>query len=333
MKKEDYSGIWVYIETQGEQVKGVGLELIGAARTLAEKTGEALTAVVIHAAPEQFVEQILPYGPDRIITAACPQCGGYSTEAYCEALYQLLATHRPSTVLVGATDNGRDFAPRVACRLKTGLTADCTALDIDPETGNVAWTRPAFGGNLMATILCPDTRPQIGTVRPGVFRKTRRAGDTAVVREELAVEPGCIRTRVREFVESTLHKVDLEGAKIIVSGGRGLGAPENFALIRELAELLGGEVGSSRAAVDAGWIDSCHQVGQTGTTVQPRLYIACGISGAVQHQVGMSGSDQIVAINRDPSAPIFDIADYCLVGDLFELVPALIDEIKAQKAD
>ena len=218
----------------------------------------------------------------------------------------------------------------MACRLKTGLTADCTALDIDEESGNVAWTRPAFGGNLMATILCPDHRPQIGTVRPGVFKKSAPVALRAeIIREKLHVPAEQIRTQLLKVIQEAAGAlVDLESAEIIVSGGRGVGGPEGFEPIQALAKVLGATVGASRAAVDSGWIPHSHQVGQTGKTVGPKLYIACGISGAIQHLAGMSSSDVIVAINKDPDAPIFDIADYGVVGDLFQILPALTNEIK-----
>ena len=240
----------------------------------------------------------------------------------------------PTSMLIGATNNGRDLGPRVSCRLQTGLTADCTALDIDEESGNVAWTRPAFGGNLMATILCPDHRPQIGTVRPGVFKKGElTAGTAELIREEIHVAEDDIRTQVLELIRDMgSEKVDLEGAEIIVSGGRGVGGPEGFAPVRALAEALGATVGASRAAVDSGWIAHAHQVGQTGKTVGPKLYIACGLSGAIQHLAGMSGSDVIVAINKDPDAPIFDVADYGVVGNLFDVLPVLTEEIKKARA-
>ena len=237
-------------------------------------------------------------------------------------------------MLIGATENGRDFAPRVSCRLKTGLTADCTALGIDAESGDVAWTRPAFGGNLMATILCSNTRPQIGTVRPGVFRAQLAGKATEkVIRLERTVTQDKIRTQVRELIAKVGSTFNISEAEVIVSGGRGMKGPENFPMLEQLAEMLGGVVGASRAAVDSGWIDSSHQVGQTGSTVHPKLYIACGISGAIQHLAGMSGSDQIVAINKDPDAPIFKVAHFGIVGDLFEVVPALIEEVRAAKAD
>lgn len=335
MEREIDRGIWVYVEQENGEVRNVGLELLHAARKLAEKTGEELTALVIGdtANTQQAEEQIRGYGADHILTVTCPACREYSTDAYTELMCSLLQEYRPSTLLVGATENGRDFAPRVACRLKTGLTADCTALDIDEETRDVAWTRPAFGGNLMATILCSHTRPQIGTVRPGVFRAKRENRTPDIVRLERSIEKEKIRTQIRAFLEREGEQFSIGDAEVIVSGGRGMKAPEHFAMLEKLATLLGGVVGASRAAVDSGWIDSSHQVGQTGSTVHPRLYIACGISGAIQHLAGMSGADQIVAINKDPEAPIFKAAHYGLVGDLFEIVPALIEEIEASRAD
>jgi len=237
-------------------------------------------------------------------------------------------------MLIGATNNGRDVGPRLSSRLQTGLTADCTQLAIDEESGNVAWTRPAFGGNLMARILCPDHRPQLGTVRPGVFKALApEAGRSCeVIHEDFHVAPEDIHVRlIKEIQESASELVDLIGAEIIVAGGRGVGGAEGFEPLKGLADALGATVGCSRAAVDAGWISHSHQVGQTGKTVGPKLYIACGISGAIQHVAGMSSSEVIVAINKDPEAPIFDIADYGIVGDLFEVVPALTEAIKKVK--
>jgi len=333
MEKNNFKGIWVYIEQTEHQAQRVGLELLHAARELAEKTGEELTAVIIADQTKELVEQVKPYGADRILAVDCPECAQYTTDAYTEMLYSLICDYQPSAVLIGATENGRDFAPRVACRLKTGLTADCTALDIDADTGDVAWTRPAFGGNLMATILCSNTRPQIGTVRPGVFRAQRGEETKVVENIQRSVPKEKIRSQIKELIRREGSTFNISDADVIVSGGRGMKGPENFALLQQLADVLGGVVGASRAAVDSGWIDSSHQVGQTGSTVHPRLYIACGISGAIQHIAGMSGSDQIVAINSDPDAPIFKAAHYGIVGDLFEVVPALIEEYKAAHAD
>ena len=280
------------------------------------------------------VQAASEHGADKVIVVDGPEYATYTTDAYAIALCTLVDKYGPTSMLIGATNNGRDLGPRVSCRLKTGLTADCTGLDVDAESGNVAWTRPAFGGNLMATILCPDHRPQIGTVRPGVFKKGEAGEAKAeIIKEDIHVDAADIRTQILELIkEEGGETVDLEGAEIIVSGGRGVGGPEGYAPIKELADLLGGVVGASRAAVDAGWIAHAHQVGQTGKTVGPKLYIACGISGAIQHVAGMSGADCIVAINKDPDAPIFDIADYGVVGNLFEVLPVMIDEIKKLKA-
>ena len=327
--------LWVYVETKEDgSAKNVGLELLGPGRDLADKQGGKLVAVVVGSGVDQAVNDAAAQGADQVIVVDAPEFKNYTTDAYTAALYHLVEKYGPTTLLIGATPDGRDMGPRLACRLKTGLTADCTGLDIDPDSGNVAWTRPAFGGNLMATILCPDHRPQIGTVRPGVFKKTAPGEAKAeVVREQFHVSPEQIRTELLEVIQEAAGElVDLEGADIIVSGGRGVGGPEGFAPVKALAEVLGATVGASRAAVDSGWISHAHQVGQTGKTVAPKLYIACGISGAIQHLAGMSGSDCIVAINKDPDAPIFDVADYGIVGNLFEVLPLLTEEIRKLKA-
>ena len=332
MSKENYRGIWVYIEQADHQAQHVGLELLHAARDLADTTGEELTAVILADDTTELVEQVKPYGADSILAVDCPQCAQYVTDVYTELLHGLICEYKPSAVLIGATENGRDFAPRVSCRLKTGLTADCTALGIDAESGDVAWTRPAFGGNLMATILCSNTRPQIGTVRPGVFRAQLAGKATEkVIRLERTVTQDKIRTQVRELIAKVGSTFNISEAEVIVSGGRGMKGPENFALLQELADTVGGCVGASRAAVDAGWISPIHQVGQTGKTVCPRVYIACGISGAIQHLIGMSASDTIIAINRDQNAPIFQVADYAIVGDLFQVVPALTKALRQRR--
>ena len=327
--------LWVFVETNEDgTAKNVGIELLTPGHDMAVKQGGALVAVVIGSGVDAAVQAASEHGADKVIVVDGPEYATYTTDAYAIALCTLVEKFGPTSMLIGATNNGRDLGPRVSCRLKTGLTADCTGLDIDAESGNVAWTRPAFGGNLMATILCPDHRPQIGTVRPGVFKKGEAGEAKAeIIKEDIHVDAADIRTQILELIkEEGGETVDLEGAEIIVSGGRGVGGPEGYAPIKELADLLGGVVGASRAAVDAGWIAHAHQVGQTGKTVGPKLYIACGISGAIQHVAGMSGSDCIVAINKDPDAPIFDIADYGVVGNLFEVLPVMIDEIKKLKA-
>ncbi len=328
--------LWVYIETNRDgSAKPVGLELLNPGQRLAKVQGGALVAVIIGNNIESAIKDATKYGAEKIIAVDDKIYEQYTTDAYVDTLVELLKKYEPTTMFVGATGNGRDMAPRVSCRLGTGLTADCTALDIDEEDGKMAWTRPAFGGNLMATIKCPDSIPQIGTVRPGVFKKLEadESRTAEVINEKVDIDPSKIRTKVVELIkEAATEIVNLEGADVIVAGGRGLGDPSKFELIKELADLLGGEVGASRAAVDAGWIAHSHQVGQTGKTVSPKLYIACGISGAIQHMAGMSGSRTIVAINKDADAPIFNIADYGIVGDLNTIVPMLINEIKKQKA-
>ena len=321
--------LWVFVETNEDgTAKNVGLELLTPGKVMAGKQGGKLVAVVIGNHVDAAVGAANSHGADQIIVVDGPEYQHYSTDAYAIALCTLVEKYGPTSMLIGATNNGRDLGPRVSCRLQTGLTADCTALDIDEESGNVAWTRPAFGGNLMATILCPDHRPQIGTVRPGVFKKGElTAGTAELIREEIHVAEDDIRTQVLELIRDMgSEKVDLEGAEIIVSGGRGVGGPEGFAPVRALAEALGATVGASRAAVDSGWI------AHAGKTVGPKLYIACGISGAIQHLAGMSGSDVIVAINKDPDAPIFDVADYGVVGNLFDVLPVLTEEIKKARA-
>lgn len=327
--------LWVLIETKEDgSAKNVGIELLNPGRMLADKQGGALVAAVIGHNVDAAVEAANIHGADKIIVIDGEEYGQYTTDAYVIALAAMLEKYAPTTMLIGATPNGRDLGPRLSCRLHTGLTADCTSLDIDADSGNMAWTRPAFGGNLMATILCPDHRPQLGTVRPGVFKKPAEGKAKAeIIREDFHVAADQIRTTLIEVIQDAAGEiVDLEGAEIIVSGGRGVGSAENFACIRELADALGATVGASRAAVEAGFISHCHQVGQTGKTVGPKVYIACGISGAIQHVAGMSSSDCIIAINKDADAPIFGIADYAIVGNLHEILPALTAEIKKLKA-
>ena len=330
----EHKNLWVFIETDEGTAKNVGFELLNPGRRLADKLGEDLVAVVMGKNVRSVAQDAIAYGADRVILVEGDEYNTYNTDAASYAMCALIEQYAPSIVLYGATNNGRDLGPRVACRLETGLTADCTALDIDEETRLLMSTRPTFGGNLMATIACPDHRPQMSTVRPGVFKKpaydAARTGE--IVEENLHIDPAQIRVKLVERVKEVAQAVNLEEAEIIVAGGRGLKEAENFKLVEELADVLGATVGASRAAVDAGWIPHAHQVGQTGKTVAPKLYIAVGISGAIQHLAGMTGSKTVVAINKDPDAPIFGVADYGIVGDLFEVVPALIAEIKALKA-
>lgn len=324
--------LWVFIETDEDgKARSVGLELLNPGRRLADAQGGKLVAVVVGCQVEDAVKEVAAYGADKVIVVEGEEYKHYTTDAYVDAMYALVEKYGPTTMMIGATNEGRDMGPRLSCRLKTGLTADCTSVDYDEETGNIAWTRPTFGGNLLATIMCPEHRPQLGTVRPGVFKKSERNEENVpeIIREDIHVTADRIRTRLVEVLKDMdAGSVNLESAEIIVAGGRGVGGPEGFEPLKELADLLGGVVGASRAAVDSDWIGHVHQVGQTGKTVGPKLYIACGISGAIQHTAGMSGSDVIVAINKDADAPIFRIADYGVVGDLKVVIPALIREIK-----
>ena len=323
--------LWVFMETdETGAAKDVGIELLSPGLELAKKQGGHLVAVIIGSGVDSAVEAAAGHGADFVITVDAPEFRKYTTDAYVNALCYLIECYAPPAVIIGATPNGRDMAPRVSCRLGTGLTADCTGLDIDETSGKVLWTRPAFGGNLMAQIMCASTYPQMGTVRPGVFRKPDPVSPHAeIIREDFRVPESDIRTKVLEVVrEMNGGRVDLQSAEVIVAGGRGVGGSAGFGLIRELAQTLGGTVGASRAAVDSGWIPHAHQVGQTGKSVSPKLYIACGISGAVQHTAGIAGAATVIAINTDPNAPIFNVADYGIVGDLFEVLPILIEELK-----
>ncbi len=323
--------LWVYVETgKGGTAREVGLELLSVGKKLAEKQGGRLVAVLIGYGIEKAVHEASAHGADQVIFLDFPEYGRYATDAYVDAMYHLILEYGPKSVLIGATQNGRDLGPRLSCRLKTGLTADCTALDVDEATGKVLWTRPALGGNILATIVCGDTFPQMGTVRPGVFKKTESGEERArLIPENYRATSGDARIKLLETVYDAKQYIDkLEGSEIIVAGGRGVNGPEGFDRhIKPLANALGAAVGASRAAVDAGWVSHACQIGQTGKIVTPKLYIACGISGAIQHRVGMSGAECIVAINKDPDAPIFGFAHYGIVGDLFEVLPALIEEI------
>jgi electron transfer flavoprotein alpha subunit len=328
---DSYRGVWVFAEQQDGQLKGVSYELVSKGRELADTLGTELCAVCFgHNVND--VNRLAAHGADRVYLIDDPFLASQQEDLYAAELVRLIRENKPEIVLAGATSFGRAFFPRVAAILKTGLTADCTGLEIDPETGLLRQTRPTFGGNIMATILCRTRRPQMSTVRPRVFKRntpdeTRRG---EIVRVDFDKERVTARTKLLDFVRDLTERVKLEDADIIVSGGRGLGEPGNFDIIRGLANVLGAAVGSSRPPVDEGWIPYAHQVGQTGKTVCPKLYIACGISGAVQHLAGMQTSDVIVAINNDPNAPIFEVATYGLVGDLFKIVPLLTERLKGE---
>ncbi len=326
-----YQGVWVFGEQKNGVVTSVVAALLGEGRKLADTLSVPLSAVLIGAAVEGQAQGLIAQGADQVLLVEHDSLKNYNDESYSDIFVQLVKSYRPEIIRMGATTYGRSLAPRVASRLNTGLTADCTGLEIDPETRNLLQTRPAFGGNLMATIICPNHRPQMSTVRPKVMKAlepdTSRTGK--VIRPAVSI-PADLKVKVVDVVQTLCEKVNLTEADIIVSGGRGMGDPKNFALIEELAAVLGGAVGASRATVDAGWIDYSHQVGQTGKTVGPKVYFACGISGAIQHLAGMSSSDVIIAINKNPDAPIFKVATFGIVGNVLEVLPELTREFKAK---
>ena len=329
MERQDinqYKDIWVFAEQRQGKITPVVIELLGEGRKLADTKGIKLNAILLGKDVNGLAEELIAYGAETVYVADDPLLENFTTDGYTKVIVDAVNEIKPEIVLIGATNIGRDLAPRIASRLNTGLTADCTKLEIDPEDGKIKQTRPAFGGNIMATIICPDARPQMSTVRPGVMDKAVRNDDNKgnIVPLKYDIKESDIRTKIIEIVKHAVEKVSLTDANIIVSGGLGLQNADGFKLIEELADKLGGVVGSSRAAVDAGWIDKSHQVGQTGTTVKPNLYIACGISGAIQHLAGMKESSIIVAINKDPDAPIFSVADYGIVGDLYKVIPEII---------
>lgn len=334
MNIQDYKGVFVFAQQTDQQINGVSFELLGKGKELAAALHTDVTAILIGSGVKDLVGELAAYGADRVIVIDNPILKDYSTEPYTHAIHQVIEKFKPEAILFGATAIGRDLAPRVSARVRTGLTADCTSLEVDEETHNLRMTRPAFGGNIMATIICPDNRPQMATVRPGVMKKSAPAEGAKCVVEEFdpGFEPNNKYVTIDEVVKKVSDKVDIMDAKILVSGGRGVGSKENFRILEDLAKALGGEVSSSRACVDAGWTEKDQQVGQTGKTVRPHVYFAIGISGAIQHLAGMEESDIIIAINKDETAPIFDVADYGIVGDLNKIVPLLTEKILAAKA-
>jgi electron transfer flavoprotein alpha subunit len=324
--------IAIYIEQREGVIQPVAFELISEAKRLASvQEGKQVVGVLIGSQLEDSASELEAYGLDRLILCDDKKFELYHTELYTEALTSFIRSEDPDILLIGATSIGRDLAPRCSAAVKTGLTADCTKLEIDEATGNLLMTRPAFGGNIMATIICENHRPQMATVRPGVMVVTRETGDCKMKVEKTDVSKLdlTVRVKVLEVVKTVKSHVDIGSARVLVAGGRGVGSKENFEILRGLADSLKGEVAGSRAAVDEGWVDKPRQVGQTGTTVRPELYIACGISGAIQHIAGMENSGYIVAINKDPDAPIFEYADVGLVGDFKTIIPMLGKELGA----
>lgn len=331
---DDWSGVWVYAEFRDGRVAPVAFELLGAGRKLADQLGVPLATVLLGSDLGNTAQELIAYGADTVYQVDDPTLAHFTDDAYANVFEDLIREHKPEIVLAGATAIGRSFIPRLATMLATGLTADCTALAIREEDGALLQTRPAFGGNIMATIECPTSRPQMATVRPLVMKPNNRDDSRQGEIIKVSPEPARLQSRVKVLrsVREETNEVNINEADVLVAGGRGLDSEKGFTMIRELAGVLGGATAASRAAVDSGWVPYPHQVGQTGKTVCPKIYIACGISGAVQHMVGMQSADTIIVINRDENAPIFDVATYGVVGDVFEILPKLIDRLKDQRA-
>ncbi len=334
MNKSNYKHVYVFAEQRDGQIQPVALELLGKARDLADVLEEKVVAVLLGSNIKDKAKDLIAYGADEVVVMDNPLLKDYITEEYSQAIYQLIEAFRPSIFLFGATTIGRDLGPRLSARLETGLTADCTKLEISEDTKELMMTRPAFGGNLMATIMCTEHRPQMSTVRPGVMQKRDRddSRQGTVIPFEPKIDTTKIKVKLVENVKEDKGTVDITEAKILVSGGRGVGNAAGFEKLQELADVLDAQVSSSRAMVDAGIMPHDRQVGQTGKTVRPDLYIACGISGAIQHLAGMEESDFIIAINKDKFAPIFKVADIGIVGDVNKVVPLLTERLKKEIA-
>ena len=333
MNINEYKGVVVFVEQREGMISKVSLELLGKGRELADNLGEKMTAVLIGYDMMDKTKELIYYGADKVIYADDKIFEVYMTEPYTKAMSTIINDRKPEIVLFGATAIGRDLAPRISARIHTGLTADCTSLEIDEENNNLLMTRPAFGGNILATIICPNYRPQMSTVRPGGMQKlekdTSREGE--VEQYKIDINESDMTYKILEVVKEEKEKINIEDANVLVSGGRGIGKADNFTILKDLAKELKGQVSASRAVVDAGWINKDHQVGQTGKTVRPGLYFACGISGAIQHLAGMEESDFIIAINKDSEAPIFEVADLGIVGDVHKVIPELINQLKIVK--
>jgi len=334
INKNDFRGVWVFAEQRNGELAPVVLELLGKGRDLAESLEVELSAILLGYQLNDIPQELIAWGADKVIMIDDPKLESFTDELYTQAMSKLAQKYKPEVILAGATTIGRSFIPRVAVTLGTGLTADCTGLQVDPESRNLMQTRPAFGGNIMATIVTPNHRPQMATVRHKVMSPLEKdeARTGQIIQETIDWDNEDILSILLETVKEKTNLINLSDANIIVSGGRGLKEAKNFQLIEELAEVMGGAVGASRAAVDAEWVQYSHQIGQTGKTVKPKIYIAVGISGAIQHLAGMSSADYIIAINKDADAPIFKVADVGIVGDLFEIVPKLIKRMKEVRA-
>ncbi len=331
MNIADYKGVWVFAEQRDGELQKVSLELLAKGKEMADKLGVELTALLLGNGVDNIAKELMAYGADKVLQADNELLGHYTTDGYTKVICDLVNEYKPEVLFIGATFVGRDLGPRVAARLNTGLTADCTALDVDDETKNLLMTRPAFGGNLMATIECAEHRPQMATVRPGVFAKLAKDENKAlnIVKVNVELKAEDVRTKVVSVEKLAKEVEDITEAKVLVAGGRGVQNKETFKLLQELAQVMGGTVAASRAAVENDWLDKDYQVGQTGKTVRPNIYIACGISGAIQHLAGMQDSDIIIAINKDATAPIMKVADYAIVGDLNKVIPEMIAQFKA----
>jgi len=327
---KDFKGIWVFIEQKKGKVQSISYELLGKAQELSKKLNCQVSGVLIGHDLDDQLDEVVWHGADNIYLVQAPELANFQDEPYTKILVELIKKYKPEIILCGASAIGRSLISRVAINIKAGLTADCTGLDIDPDKSILLQTRPAFGGNIMATIISPNYRPQMATVRHKVMQPMepdkKRKGK--IIKESFDSSMYVSRTKLLDIVDEVESLVNLSEADIIVSGGRGMGGPENFKILEELAHVMGAAVGASRAAVDSGWMPYSHQVGQTGRTVGPKIYIACGISGQIQHLVGMQSSKIIIAINKDPEAPIFKVATYGIVGDLFQVVPALTKRFK-----
>ena len=335
MDLAEYKGIYVIAEQFEGKLRDVSFELLGQARVLADTIGDEVGAVLIGKDVKPLAQELIAHGAHKVYVYDDAKLEHYNTTAYAKVLVDFFNKQKPNAYLVGATNIGRDLGPRVANMLKTGLTADCTQLSVDDDKKTIVWTRPALGGNIMAEIICPDNRPQMGTVRPHVFKKPEADPNAQgeVIDMKADLTDADFMTKFIELIKLGDGGVKIEDADFIVAGGRGMNSEEPFTtgILKELADVLGGVVGASRAAVDAGWIDALHQVGQTGKTVAPKIYVACAISGAIQHLAGMTGSDCIIAINKDEDAPIFKVCDYGIVGDVFDVLPKLTAAIKKAK--
>ena len=342
MGLEEYKGVYVFAQQVDNELSSIAFELLGKAKELAADLNTEVTAMLLGSGVKGLADQLAEYGADKVIVVDDPELKEYRTEPYAHALTSIINEYKPEIVLVGATAIGRDLGPRVSARVATGLTADCTVLEIgdfplnpipgkEQKHNQLLMTRPAFGGNTIATIACPDNRPQMATVRPGVMQKIEPiAGAKAeVIEYNPGFTPNNKYVEILDIVKELSDTVDIMDAKILVSGGRGVGSAENFKMLQDLADVIGGTVSCSRAVVDNGWMPKELQVGQTGKTVRPNVYFAIGISGAIQHTAGMEESDIIIAINKDETAPIFDVADYGIVGDLNKIVPKLTEALKA----